>query len=85
MPAYTLELSYLVPVYQHVTIEERSAEEASRIAVETQDWMRARTDYEASSEVYVSGIWRGRDAAYASKPVRIPKAFGQEQRTHRTR
>ena len=83
MPAITLELTYLLPVYQHVTIQAASVEDACRIALEQETWEHARNDYDSSGPTFVNGIWRGHDAAYSGKAARIPMAFREERRSRR--
>ena len=78
MPAFTLELTYRLPVYQHVTIEADTIEEACRIAIDTDDWERATKDYDSSGPVFVSEAWDGADAAYQGKSVEVPLAFRED-------
>ena len=63
MPLFTVERQYLVPVYEHLTIEAADAEAACRAAVDedAHPWDDPKTDYELARETCVSGVWAGDD------------------------
>lgn len=68
MPTFTIERQYMVPVFQHITLEADTAEAAMREALDEDkhDWDEgagAKTDYESARETYVSACWAG-DEAY---------------------
>jgi len=74
---YTIETTYHLPVYRQRTYKADTLEEACRAAVAEDDWDDAKRDYESSGETYVTGIWEGADAAYASSAIAIPEQFGE--------
>ena len=41
------------------------------------NWDGEKLSYESAGETFVSGIWQGRDAAYAGSPIAIPSQFGK--------
>jgi hypothetical protein len=51
------------------------AEQACRLAIEDDDWSGEKLDYDTAGETYVSGMWRGADAAYRGVTVPIPSPF----------
>lgn len=75
MPKYTIETTYHLPVFRHQTIEARTIEEACRLAIEDDDWTLGRMDFETSGEVYVTGVWRGAEAAYNGPAIPVPSHF----------
>lgn len=77
MATITIELSYRLPVYRHVTIEAESVEEACRIAMEDEDWDDGQHDYESAGATYVSGAWAG-PRAYLDTAVDVPATFSGE-------
>jgi hypothetical protein len=58
---FTVEVEYLLPVYQTVQVTAANSREACKKALELagQDWSGATQDYETSSGHYVSGIIAG--------------------------
>jgi hypothetical protein len=48
-----------------------------RRAVEDDDWSSAKHDYESASATYVSGVWRGVDAAYRGAALPFPSEFAE--------
>lgn len=75
MPMFTVERQYLVPVYEHITLEAETAEAACRAAVDEDLHPlgdNPKTDYESSRETCVSGIWAG-DAAHDGGCLAIPE------------
>lgn len=77
MPLYTVETTYHLPVYRHRTYEAASADEACKLAIEDDDWSCELADHEKAGQTFVTGIWRGRDAAREGKPVAASGRFGQ--------
>lgn len=59
---FTVERAYLVPVYQHVTVEAEDAAEACRIALDHDDWDSQIADYESARATYIDGVWQGATA-----------------------
>lgn len=76
MPLYTIE-TYHLPVYRHRTYEAASADEACELAIEDDDWSCELPDHETAGQTFVTGIWRGRDAAYQGEAVAASGRFGQ--------
>lgn len=74
---YTVEVSYMLPVYKHLTVVAESFEEACQIAVDHDNWDNAKEDYDSSRPTFVSGVWSG-DRAYYGHEFRVPPKF-QEQ------
>lgn len=75
MPKFTIESTYHLPVFRHVTYSADTPEAACRLAIEDKDWSGQREDYESSGEIYVTGIWEGADAAYRGQAIRVPRHF----------
>ena len=64
MPLFTVERQYLVPVYEHLTIEAVDADAACHAAVDedAHPWDDPKTDYESARETCGSGVWAGAEA-----------------------
>lgn len=77
MPFFTIETTYHLPVFRHQTFVAASPNEACRLAVADDDWSRGRQDYDTAGETYVSGIWRGRDAAYRGQAIPVASRFDE--------
>lgn len=77
MPLYTIETTYHLPVYRQGTYEAASVDEACELAIEDDDWSCELPDHETAGQTFVTGIWRGRDAAYQGEPVDAAARFGQ--------
>jgi hypothetical protein len=77
MPLYTIETTYHLPVYRQATHEATSVDEACELAIEDDDWSCELADHETAGQIFVTGIWRGRDAAYKGEPVAASGRFGQ--------
>lgn len=75
MPTFTIETTYHLPVFRHVTYAADTPEAACRLAIEDNDWSGQREDYESSGETYVTGIWEG--AAYRVPAIPFPPHFGE--------
>lgn len=75
MPEYTIETTYHLPCFRHRTYRADSVAAACRKAIEDKDWSGARLDRECATETFVSGIWRGADAAYSARPIPVPSQF----------
>ena len=80
MPTFTIETTYHLPVYRHVTIEADSLAQACRRAVEDDDWWTSKRDYDSSGEIYVSGVWEGEDAAYRGIALAVPSHYRETER-----
>ncbi len=61
MPIFTIERSYLVPVYQHLTIEADDVTAACTAALDTDSHPceNDKIDYDGIRETTVTGAWRG--------------------------
>lgn len=75
MPRYTIETTYRVPHYRQRNHCATSVEEACRRAIEAKDWSGQVPDFETAGETYVTGIWKGTDAAYRGEELSIPSHF----------
>jgi hypothetical protein len=75
MATYTIERQYLVPVFQHVTVEADTPENAMRLALDHDDWMSSEICYDDSRGEYVAGCWEGEDS-YNGESLPIPAEFG---------
>ncbi|RUV66330.1 hypothetical protein EOA88_30840 [Mesorhizobium sp. M5C.F.Ca.IN.020.14.1.1] len=85
MPEFTIETAYRLPVFRHSTYSADTSEAACRLAIEDKDWSGQREDYDSSGETYVTGIWKGADAAYRGQTIRVPRHFEeavQRKATH---
>ena len=74
MDTYTVEVTYYLPVYQHVTVEANSPAEAATAAkqwIADNGWEDQEHDYDCSSPEYVTGIWSG-DEAHTGVSLDIP-------------
>ncbi|HEX5998757.1 MAG TPA: hypothetical protein VFZ16_05070 [Hyphomicrobiaceae bacterium] len=79
MPVFTIETTYRLPAYRQRTYEAGTIEEACRLAIEDDDWSGQEEDYDASGEMYVSGVWPGEDTAYRVTALVIPSQFAEAQ------
>ncbi len=77
MPDFTIETTYHLPVFRHVTYAADTPEAACRLAIEDNDWSGQREDYASSGETYVTGIWEGIEAAYRGPAIPVPPHFGE--------
>ncbi|RTM09668.1 MAG: hypothetical protein EKK31_05340 [Hyphomicrobiales bacterium] len=77
MPIYTVETTYHLPVYRQRSYKAATPEQACRLAIDDDRWGDAKEDVDTSSETYVTGIWKGRSAAYSGPEVPVPDAFGE--------
>lgn len=71
MPKFTVECTYLVPYFRHVTYNADSPEAAAALALADDEWGKARCDWDASTPHKVTGIWKGENAAYTGEAVPI--------------
>ena len=64
MPMFTVERSYLVPVYQHVTVEAAGVTAACTAALDeaAHPWDNDKVDFESARETTVTGAWTGTTA-----------------------
>ena len=64
MPMFTVERSYLVPVYQHVTVEADHVTAACIAALDedAHPWDNDKVDYESAQATTLSGAWAGQTA-----------------------
>lgn len=76
MPTFTIERRYLVPVYQHVTIEADTPEEAMAKALELDDWSNSRTDDENAGPTFITEAWEG-ETPYGAVAIDIPSCYGE--------
>jgi hypothetical protein len=75
---FTIETTYRLPVYRQRTYRAETLEQACRLAIEDDDWDDGKFDAETSGETYVTGIWRGADAAYRGVVQKVPSHFRED-------
>ena len=80
MPAFTIETSYLLPIYRRQTYEARTAEEACQLAIDDDDWSGASEDRDGARETFVSGLWSGDGVAYRDPALPLPARFREKAR-----
>jgi hypothetical protein len=76
MPIFTIETTYLLPVYRQRSYEAENFDAACALAIADEGWDDEKSDVETSGDTYVTGAWAGRDAAYRGKALGIPSQFG---------
>ncbi len=77
MPIYTVETTYRLPVYHRRNYEAATPEEACSLALDDEGWGDAEEDVDTSGETYVTGIWKGRNAAHSGAGIAVPEEFGE--------
>ena len=77
MPIYTVETTYHLPVYRRRNYEAATPEEACGLALDDEGWGDAEEDVDTSGETYVTGIWKGRNAALSGEEIAVPEDFGE--------
>lgn len=77
MTEFTIETTYLLPVYRQRTYAAETVVEACRRAVDDDDWDDATKDYESSGSTYVSGAWEGAGSAYRGPALPVPGQFDE--------
>lgn len=77
MPEFTIETTYHLPVYRQRTYAAETPEAACRLAIADDDWSGQKEDAESAGETFVTGIWRGADAAHRGRTVQIAPHFGE--------
>ena len=71
MPTFTVERTYWLPVYHHITAEAETADAAMREALESDSWDSAKEDYDSSCGTHVTGCWLG-EHSYSGGCLDIP-------------
>jgi len=69
---FTVEVTFHVPVFQHLKIVASSVEEACQKALSCDDWSGMKYSFEEASDSYVSGVWETGEA-YDKRSLPIPK------------
>lgn len=77
MPTFTIETTYRLPIYRHRAFDAETLDEACRLAIEDDDWSGGKSDWDNSSETFVSGAWQGTDAAYRGPTSLVPSQFAE--------
>ena len=76
---YTLERRYMIPRYDHLTVEAESVEEACRLALENDYWDLSEMDYDCCGDVVITkcvhGEYNTPYAAPAEAECEIPEEF----------
>jgi hypothetical protein len=62
------------------TYDAATSEEACRLAIEDDDWESELPDYECPGPTYITGIWKGTDAAYDGEEIAVPSHFEETAR-----
>lgn len=75
MPIFTVETTYHLPVYRQRSYKADTPKEACRRAIDDDRWGDAKEDIDTSGETYVTGLWKGRNAAYSGKELPVPDEF----------
>ena len=75
MPVFTIETTYRLPVFRQRTYTADSLDAACDQAIADADWSDQKEDFETSGPTYVTGAWKGADAAYKGEVFAIPRAF----------
>ena len=83
MPKFTVEIEYLLPIYHHVTVAAKTAEEACAIVAKQEKnnpifWDYSRECHDGRSSSYIGGVWEG-DRAFG-EPVPLPDSVSEEAR-----
>lgn len=78
MPVFTIETTYRLPVYRQRNYEAETCEVACALAIADEGWDDEKSDVETSGDTYVTGVWKGRDAAYSGTALPIPSQFGEQ-------
>lgn len=76
MPVFTIETTYRLPVFHQRTYTADSLEAACDQAIADTDWSDQKDDLDTSGPTFVTGVWRGADAAYRGEAFAIPPAIG---------
>lgn len=84
MPAYTIETTYTLPIFQHRIYLADTPEAACKAALGDDNWESLKKDYDSSGDIHVTGIWEGENTAYAGSPITIPSQFDEavQRRAH---
>ena len=73
MPMFTVERQYLVPVFQHLTLEADDAASACAAALDEEafPWEGDKVDYDSARETTLIGLWTC-PTAYDGKSLPLP-------------
>ena len=77
---FTVERTYWLPKFQHVTLEAANPEEAARKALAQESWDGAKFADDDCKPEYVSGLWEAEEA-YTGQPHPIPGALRETPAT----
>jgi hypothetical protein len=72
MAKYTVEVTYYLPIYRHVTVEAETPEAAAiaaKAVVADSGRDGEEEDYDCSSPDFVTGIWPGETPRKSSLPI----------------
>ena len=69
---FTVEVTFHIPVFQHLKIVATSAEEACQKALSCDDWSGMKYSFEEASDTYVSGVWE-QGEAYDTPSLPVPE------------
>lgn len=71
MPKFTIERTFDVPHYRHVTYDAPDLETALKMDAENDDWDNQKEDFDCSGPERVIGAWKGEDA-YSGPDLMAP-------------
>lgn len=72
MKTFTIERTYLVPHYTHVTVSAKTLADAIALAESEDNWEHARHDYDLSTTPQVTGAWKGNTEYRGKNLVKVP-------------
>jgi hypothetical protein len=85
MSDFTIETSYLLPVFRRRVHEAETAETACQLAIDDGDWFGASEDRDGSGVPFVSGLWPDGGVPYRDPALPLPERFrGMAPRAGRT-
>lgn len=86
MKKHTVEVTYYVPVFTHVTVEAEDGTDACLKAIDAISAAEQagtpfpyRLDYEIPSIEFITGIWEGEEA-YAGPQIEVPAEWCRDFR-----
>lgn len=79
MTTFTIERQYLLPIYQHITIEAPDVETAMREAMDESihGWEGSKEALDSCTSHCITGAWES-DDAYTGKALDVPEEFGDK-------
>ena len=75
MAEFTIEASYRQALFRQRTYQAETLERACQLAFADTDWSGRARDADGVGETYISGAWRGAQAAPAASSIPVPSQF----------